>query len=90
MQERLKAIIAGFGCNPPSPDYLRLLRAIAGFIGSANLDGRPSRSCKKTASTFADTGCSWLLLRTHPCINFESLQKLKGRYEYLAKPLRLN
>jgi hypothetical protein len=27
MQERLKAIIAGFGCNPPSPDYLRLLSA---------------------------------------------------------------
>ena len=27
MQERLKAIIAGFGCNPPSPDYLRPLSA---------------------------------------------------------------
>jgi hypothetical protein len=27
MQERPKAIIAGFGCNPPSPDYLRLLSA---------------------------------------------------------------
>ena len=25
MQERPKAIIAGFGCQPPSPDYLRLL-----------------------------------------------------------------
>jgi hypothetical protein len=25
MQERLKATIAGFGCNPPWPDYLRLL-----------------------------------------------------------------
>jgi hypothetical protein len=31
MQERLEAIIAGFGCKPPSPDYLRLLSAdIAG------------------------------------------------------------
>jgi hypothetical protein len=27
MQERLEAIIAGFGCKPPSPDYLRLLSA---------------------------------------------------------------
>ena len=25
MQERLEAIIAGFDCKPPSPDYLRLL-----------------------------------------------------------------
>jgi hypothetical protein len=27
MQERPKAMIAGFGCQPPSPDYLRLLSA---------------------------------------------------------------
>ena len=27
MQERPKAIIAGFGCQPASPDYLRLLSA---------------------------------------------------------------
>jgi hypothetical protein len=27
MQERPKAIIAGFGCQPPSPDYPRLLSA---------------------------------------------------------------
>ena len=27
MQQGLKAIIAGFGCKPPLPDYLRLLLA---------------------------------------------------------------
>jgi hypothetical protein len=27
MQEGLKAIIAGFGCKPPLPDYRRLLSA---------------------------------------------------------------
>jgi hypothetical protein len=36
MQRRLKAIIADFGCNPRSPDYLRLRSADI-------IEGKPKR-----------------------------------------------
>ena len=45
MQERLKAIIAGFGCKPASPDYLRLLSADATEGGPSKvLELRPYRA----------------------------------------------
>ena len=51
MQERLKAIIAGFGCNPPSPDYLRLL--------SADItEGGPKRSLGTGSLNARGTGSS--------------------------------
>jgi hypothetical protein len=51
MQERLKAIIAGFGCNPPSPDYLRVL--------SADItEGGPKRSLGTGSLNARGTGSS--------------------------------
>jgi hypothetical protein len=42
-----RPIIAGFGCNPPSPDYLRLL--------SADItEGGPKRSLETEALTRAE------------------------------------
>jgi hypothetical protein len=58
MQERLKAIIAGFGCNPPSPDYLRLL--------SADItEGGPKRSLETRSLNARGTGSSNLQRRVY-------------------------
>jgi hypothetical protein len=59
MQERPKAMIAGFGCKPPSLDYLWLL--------SADItEGEPKRSLGTEALTRAEpevrTGISGTLM----------------------------
>src|ERR1700751_1899523 len=51
MPERVKAIIAGFGCNPPSPDYLRPLSADITERGPKRSLGTGSLNARGTGSS---------------------------------------